>query len=80
MAYLDLQIGWGPGGGGGWSSRPRDKGLKEIVFRLLGPHFGLKIRGGGPSRPLSWNRHCVVTLRVGRALSIQFGEQSCSVV
>ena len=61
MAYLDLQIGGGGGGGG--AAKPRvgggggggggdeGGGLKEIVFRPFGPHFGLKIRGAGPPGP-----------------------------
>ena len=54
MAHPDLQIrGW-RGKGGGWSSRPWDKGgpaSKNIFFRSFGPHFDRKIRGTRPSPP-----------------------------
>ena len=44
-----------------YSSTPWDKGggdgLKKIFFRSFGPHFGLKMRGGGPPEPLPWIRH-----------------------
>ena len=51
MADPDLQMGRG---GGGRSSRPWDKeggpSLPTNFFRLFGPHFDRKIRGGpGPS-------------------------------
>ena len=44
-------------------SRPSEKGrrggLKKNCFRLFGPQFGLKIRGGGrPHGPLPWIYHC----------------------
>ena len=52
-------------GGGLCSSRPWDKGgrggggvVSKIFFRLFGPQFGLRIRGGG-GRPLPRIRHCV---------------------
>ena len=43
----------GGGGGGGGHSDPeiRGEGLKEIVFRPFGPHFGPKIRGAAPPGP-----------------------------
>ena len=47
-------------GGGGRSSRPWDKGesgLPKKFFRPFGPHFGLKIKGGGPPGPLPLIRH-----------------------
>ena len=56
MPDPDLQIrgGVGWGGGGGWSSRPLDKGggagLQKKFFRPFGSQFGLKIRGW-PSPP-----------------------------
>ena len=49
MPVPDLEIR-----GGGWSSRPLDKGegpvSKKTFFRPFGPQVGLKIRwgGGGP--------------------------------
>ena len=52
MANPDLQVRGGGEGGGhpdheirGWP------GLKKIFFWPFGPHFGLKIRGGGPPGP-----------------------------
>ena len=47
------------GGGGGWSSRPLDKGgwCPKNFFLPFGPLFGLKIRGDGPPGPLPWIRH-----------------------
>ena len=45
----------------GRSSRPWDNGgpvLPKKFFRLFGPQFGPKIRGGaGPPGPLPWIRH-----------------------
>ena len=44
------KVGGGGGGRGGRSSRLWDKGgasLQKKFFRPFGPHFGLKIRGGG---------------------------------
>ena len=38
-------------GGGHADPEIRGGGLKEIVFRPFGPHFGLKIRGAGPPGP-----------------------------
>ena len=48
------------GRGGGRSSRPLDKGessLQKKIFRPFGPHFRLKIKGGGAAGPLPWIRH-----------------------
>ena len=50
MADPDLQ-----GGGGGEgvieTLRKGEWGLQKIFFQLFGPHFGRKIRGGGPPGP-----------------------------
>ena len=52
---------WGAGGRGGHPD-PEIKGggggrLKKKIFRRFGPHFGLKVRGGGPPGPFPWIRH-----------------------
>ena len=56
MANPDLQNRGGGGGGRGEGGHPDHEirgwpGLKKIFFGPFGPHFGLKIRGGGPPGP-----------------------------
>ena len=46
MADPDLQIRGGGGGGGQPNPEIRGARSQKICFRSLGPHFGLKIRGG----------------------------------
>ena len=52
----DLQIReWGPGGATIQALTQRGGRPHKNIFRPFGPHFGLKIRRGGP---LPWIRHC----------------------
>ena len=50
----DKRVWWGGVGGGAVGGGYPDSeirepgGLKTNIFRPFGPHFGLKIRGGGP--------------------------------
>ena len=53
----DLEIS-----GGASHPDPQIRGARSPKknFQPFGPHFGLKLGGGGPSGPLPWIRHCAL--------------------
>ena len=58
VADPDLQIRGGGGGGHPDPEISRGAQSPKKFFRLFGPHFDRKIKGGGPLGPLPWIHHC----------------------